>query len=159
MDDMQTKEVKDGKPCGWSEYTLAFLLLRLWLGVRALFAGLEKYEAVADGVRGYGLANYRPVPKTWMRMFSAEPLLPEWALNLYYPVVGPLLILLGITLLLGICTRTTLFVMGLFYVSITMGMVMIGQESVAGFMGVHVLMVAAALVLVRYNRLQVFGRF
>lgn len=159
MDETNKCNATESACKGWNEYTLAFLLLRLWLAVRAIATGLEKYEGVTDGVRSYALSFYKAVPKTWERQFALEPLLPSWALSAYYVVLGPALILLGVALLLGICTRTTLFLMGLVYISITLGVVLIGQEPVAGSMGTHLLLVAVALMLVRHNRCQVFGKF
>ena len=159
MDETNKTDMTGATGKGWNEYTLAFFLLRLWLAVRAIATGLEKYEGVTDGVRAYGWSLYKAVPKTWERQFALEPLLPSWALSSYYVILGPALILLGVALLLGICTRTTLFLMGLLYISITLGVVLIGQEPVAGSMGTHVLLVVAALALVRHNRWQLFGKF
>ena len=78
---------------------LAFWVLRLWLGVRALLAGIEKfgaYQSVAMpvidpatgqpdasgvmvnvNVKHYAFANYSGVPAALKDKFTHEPLLPK----------------------------------------------------------------------------------
>ena len=43
--DKKTNGSGESQGCGNCDYTLAFLLLRGWLAVRAIMAGLEKYGA------------------------------------------------------------------------------------------------------------------
>ena len=44
MTDSTEKEQNPGRKVNW-DFTFAFLLLRLWLGARALFVGIEKFAA------------------------------------------------------------------------------------------------------------------
>ena len=81
----------------------ASILLRLWLGVRALQTGIEKYaglepvdkEVQIDGAANkygltdvevekvYGMDHYPGVPEALMENFKGEPLMMGWALNVY----------------------------------------------------------------------------
>ena len=85
------------------DYTFAFLALRLWLGVRALFVGMQKfaaYKAVAMplidpstgqpdasgvmvnmSVKSYALANYAGIPVGLRDKFAHEPMFPKFALT------------------------------------------------------------------------------
>jgi len=159
--------------------TLGFLLLRLWLALRAIVSGLEKYAGTTtsdapvtiDGaVNSYGLtastsgkvyslSNYQGVPDALRGKFESEPLLPTFALNIFDTLLGPALILFGITLLLGIGTRISLFAMGLIYLSLTVGLIMIQQDAGIAWLGIHVIMVAFALFQVKYNRFAVLTKF
>ena len=152
---------------------LGFLILRLWLSVRAVITGIEKYAgsksmdapvSIDGAVNSYGLtasesekvyslANYHGVPEALMGKFQGQPLIPSAALSLFDTLLGPGLILFGLTLLLGIATRISLFAMGLIYVGLTAGLILIKQDAGIAWLGVHVLMVAFALCHVRYNRL------
>jgi thiosulfate dehydrogenase [quinone] large subunit len=67
--------------------------------------------------------------------------------------LGYILIILGLALLVGLRTRETLLCMGLLYSMLTVGLILISQEQGVAWLGVHVLLVAAALVLVPANRL------
>ncbi len=162
----------DGGQCN-CDYTLAFLLLRGWLAVRALLAGVEKYGAyksvqvpVLDEhgqpdpggavldlkVKFYSLANYHGVPAALQTKFHNEVLLPGFALNLFDKVLGPVLILTGLTLLLGLGTRTSLLVQGLIYIALSVGLILINQPDGIAYLGIHLGLVAGALVLAKYNK-------
>jgi thiosulfate dehydrogenase [quinone] large subunit len=154
--------------------TLAFLVLRGWLGIRALVAGVDKYsesvkvqKPLMDPVTGmqdpsgalvdvvqkvYGLGRYHAVPQILQDKFALEPLLPSVLLKPFYAVLGPALIILGVTLLLGIFTRISLFLQGILYIVLTIGLMLINQNDGATFLGIHIVLVAMALVLVDNNR-------
>ena len=102
----------------------------------------------------YGLAHYSGIPEALRSKFEAEPLLPGFALGLYDKLLGPALLIVGITLLLGIATRVSLFVHGLIYISLTVGLILIKQDSGVAWLGIHVLLVAVALFHAKHNRCQ-----
>lgn len=165
------------RPCG---ETLGFWVLRAWLGLRALLTGVEKFAGtrveqtplldefgnpdmsgatVEVKVKVYGLAHYHGLPPSLESAFAREPLLPGWALSAYGAVLGWALIALGAALLLGVCTRLTLFAMGLLYASLTAGLILIGQDAGIAWLGVHVALVALALRWSDANRLALFDKF
>ncbi|MBC8011324.1 MAG: hypothetical protein H7067_14650, partial [Burkholderiales bacterium] len=103
--------------------TYAFLTLRLWLGLRALIAGIEKFgdtrskqiplldatgEPDISGAtvevqeKFYAFSNYHAVPDALRDKLALEPLMPSWMTTPFYAVLGGLLIALGLTLLLGL---------------------------------------------------------
>ncbi|MDR0901537.1 MAG: hypothetical protein LBM92_02075 [Opitutaceae bacterium] len=152
--------------CLPSGASLGFVVLRLWLAVRALLTALEKFAGakmvqkplldefgnpdmsgamIEVKTKVYSLANYHGMAPSLEEALRAEPLMPGWMLTAYSYALGPVLILLGLTLLLGICTRLTLFVMGLVYVSLTVGMILLGQDAGCAWLGVHTIMIALAL--------------
>ncbi len=159
--------------------TFSFWVLRLWLGARALITGIEKYsgtrsssEAVTiDGApntygltaaqsdKVYGLEFYHGVPEALSQRFASEPLIPGFSLSLFDKVLGPALILLGLMLLLGIATRLSLLGMGLVYVALTVGLILIRQDAGVAWLGVHVALVAMALNHVSHNRLAILKKW
>ena len=153
--------------------TYAFWTLRLWLGLRALLAGIEKFSGTinvqqplldqngtpdSSGAmvevekKVYGFAHYQAIPDSLQDKFAGEPLLPGLLTTPFYAILGYLLIVLGLALLLGIRTRETLFGMGLLYCVLTIGLILIGEQQGVAWMGIHVMIVAAALALSPYNR-------
>ena len=101
-------ENKSGLECN-CDFSLAFLVLRGWLGLRALLAGVEKYGAyksvqkplldehgVPDAggavidlkVKFYDLANYHGIPAALKTKFENEALLPGFSLNLVFKAGG-----------------------------------------------------------------------
>lgn len=168
-------------PCGGCDYSLAFLVLRGWLGVRALLTGIEKFGAYktiqqplldpatgqpdASGalvelkVKYYALANYSGIPAGLKGKFANEALLPSFAMSAFDYLLGPALIATGIMLLLGLGTRISLFVQGLIYIALTVGLILIGQNDGISWLGIHVALVAFALVLAKNNKLALLKKW
>ena len=169
-----------GRSRHW-DYTFAFWALRLWLGVRALFVGVQKfaaYKAVAMplidpstgqpdasgvmvnvNVKSYALANYAGIPAGLAEKFAHEPLFPKFALVAFDKMLGPAFILTGIMLILGIGTRLSLLAQALLYVALTVGLVLIDQNDGVAYLGIHIGLVAAAFLLAQHNRLVVLRRW
>lgn len=89
--------------------------------------------------------------------------MPEWALKIFDNALGYVLLVLGLTLLLGIGTRISLFVQGLLYIGLTLGFIAITQEPGSSMgitmLGVHVALVVAALALSKHNKLTLLKQF
>lgn len=158
--------------------SFAFIVLRLWLGVRSLFTGLEKFAGVETVQRPlldefgdpdisgamvnvkekvYGFSHYHGLPEPLYDKFAAEPLMPTWALDLYSGLLGYLLLALGLLLIVGALPRLALFASGLVYVSLSVGLVLLNESGGVAWLGTHVLLVALALLLVKYNRWALAG--
>ncbi|MBT8045377.1 MAG: hypothetical protein KJO79_10540 [Verrucomicrobiae bacterium] len=166
-DDSTTKSC-----CNSLGHIFATLLLRLWLGVRALQTGIEKfagknmseepikvdgevYDADLTEVassKAYSLDNYHGIPESMRDTFAGEPLMMGWALKVYDFVLGPALVLLGLTILLGLASRVSLFFLGLLYISLTWGLILIKQDSGVAWLGIHMIMIVMALSWSKYNR-------
>jgi thiosulfate dehydrogenase [quinone] large subunit len=163
------------------DFTLAFWVLRLWLAARAILTGLEKfgsYQSLAVpvidpqtgqpdssgvmmnvNVKHYALSTYNGIPAALKEKFKYEPLLPKFALTAFDHLLGPAFILTGVMLLLGLGTRISLFVQGLIYVSLTVGLILIHQDDGISWLGIHVALVAFALVLARHNKVALLKKW
>lgn len=157
----------------------AMLLLRGWLAVRAIQSGIEKYAGTkaadqlvpVDGnVNEYGLTapgtvkfyaweNYHGVPQSLMSQFKAEPLMLQAALPWYDKLLGPALIVLGATILLGFATRTSLFLLGLIYISLTWGLILLKKDEGVAWLGVHLGLIVLALVFAKHDRLALLRKW
>lgn len=155
------------------------MLLRVWLAIRAIQTGVEKYAGMkgsdqpisidgktndyglteATQIKEYALSHYHGVPEPLMKKFLAEPLMTPQMLNLYDKVLGPALIVLGLTILLGIATRTSLFLLGMLYVSLTFGLILIKEDSGVAWLGIHMIMIVMALAMAKHNRLCVLKKW
>lgn len=179
MASTETKELPAQK-FAW-DFTFAFWGLRLWLGARALFVGIQKfatYKAVAVplvdpstgqpdasgvmvnvSVKSYALANYTGIPVALRDKFAHDPLLPKFALTLFDHILGPAFILAGIMLILGLGTRVSLVIQGLLFIALTIGLILIDQNDGVAYLGIHIGLVAAAFMLVQHNRFAVLKRW
>jgi len=177
--DLDEPKAASGRTAHW-DYTFAFWALRLWLGVRALFVGIQKFAAYksvamplidpstgqpdASGVminvnvKSYALANYAGIPVGLRDKFAHEPLFPKFALVLFDRMLGPAFILTGIMLIIGLGTRLSLLAQGLLFVALTVGLVLIDSNDGVAYLGIHIGLVAAAFWLARYNRFAVMNK-
>ncbi len=169
-----------GGGCAW-DGTLAFLVLRGWLAMRAILTGIEKFagyttiqKPFVDPVTGmedpsgalievkqkfYALTNYAAVPPSLKDKFAQEPLLPKAAASLFYGALGPALIVLGLMLLIGLGTRISLLAQGALYIALTAGLILIKQDDGVAWLAIHVALVAMALTLAKYNRFSVLKKW
>ena len=163
-----------GKCCSNCDATLAFWALRGWLAVRAILTGVEKFGAYktiqkplidpstgqpdASGVlhnvsvKYYSFANYSGIPASLKEKFANEPLLPKFALTAFDHLLGPLLIASGVMLIIGIGTRISLFLQGIIYIALTVGLILIHQDDGISWLGIHIALVAFALTLAKHNK-------
>lgn len=153
--------------------TYAFWCLRLWLGLRVLLAGVEKFSGkitvqqplldangtpdasgavVAVTKKVYGFSHYQSIPENLRDKFAQEPLLPGFLAAPFYALLGYVLIVLGLALLLGIRTREALLGIGLVFTLLTVGLILIAQEQGVAWLAVQIGLVAVALALSPYNR-------
>lgn len=169
--------------------TLAAWLLRFWLATRVIGTGLTKFQGKAkvikaeyagdsdedlavlgdqayDVVDKLGIQFYHGLPEKGpmtIQTFSDSPLMPSFMVGPYAAVLGVALIGLGLTVLLGLFSRVSLFLMGLLYISLTYGFIILepsmGPSAAAGiaYLGVHVIMIVMALALSKYNKFELFN--
>ncbi len=130
------------------EYTAAFLLLRVFLGLRTLLAGVEKFERQGT----YSFENYYANMGKMAEGITSASFLPLWATRNFAHPLGYVLIILGAALLLGVRTRIALILTGLVYVGLSFGLMAVQEGEGVAWLGVQIGLFAAALVLVRHNR-------
>lgn len=163
------------------DFTFAFWALRLWLGFRALFVGIQKYAAykavatplidpstgqpdasgvmVNVNVKSYALANYVGIPTALRDKFAHDPFFPKFALTLFDRMLGPVFILTGVMLIIGLGTRLSLLVQGMLFIALTVGLVLIDANDGVAYLGIHIGLVAAAFLLAQHNRFAVLKRW
>jgi len=165
--------------CTSDKLALVFgsILCRLWLGVRALQTGIEKFsgskamnaEVEAGGQatglyagsseKAYSLDFYHGVPESMMAQFEKEPLMLKFMLPLYDKVLGPALTLMGVTLLLGVGTRISYMAQGLLYISLTWGLILLNQSSGVAWLGTHMILIVMGLALAKYDRFVILKKW
>ncbi|MDD4347634.1 MAG: hypothetical protein PHF70_00905, partial [Opitutales bacterium] len=134
----------------WTNHTWAFLSLRLWIGLRWLLVGLEKFEL--NGA--YSLANHSEnMERMATGIANSTPLLPEWLTRIYTWPLGYIHVALGIVLLLGIKTRIALIFSSLMFISLSVGLMAVSEEEGIAWLAIHMLLNVWALTLLQHNRL------
>ena len=72
-------EQSSSSPAHRCEYAAAFFLLRLFLGLRTLFAGIEKFESKGT----YSVANYRDNMIHMAEGITGASFLPLWSTRFF----------------------------------------------------------------------------
>ena len=180
MNNANEKKDSESSCCSCCDATLAFWLLRIWLAARAILAGVEKYGAYrsvqkpvldANGqpdatgavldlkLKFYSWDNYHGIPATLRTKFENEFLLPGWSLNIFDKCLGPALIITGVMLLIGLGTRVSLMLQGIIYIALSVGLILINQPDGIAYLGIHLGLVAGALLLAKHNKLTLLKKW
>ncbi|MBL9113802.1 MAG: DoxX family membrane protein [Verrucomicrobiaceae bacterium] len=149
---------KSCNSCCRLEWTYAHTILRLWVGLRLFMAGIDKFRTKGGNEFSFEnlSANLTPI-KTLMMESTPGFLLPKFMITPYFYVLTAGLIIAGITSLLGVCTRLSLFVGGLLFVSLSHGIMALPDDKDAVWLGIQVAITAFALVTASHNQLSVDG--
>lgn len=126
----------------------AFLTLRLFLGIRWLIAGIEKFELNDT----YSFANYYENMRRMGTGIAGSTFLPQWMCLPYAYAIGHLMLILGVLLLLGVKTRLVLVATSALYISLAAGLMAAEEDGGVAWLAIHVGLTAGALLLVKHNR-------
>lgn len=157
---------------------LTLLLVRIWLGLRSLGTGVQKFsatvssdsEVMIDGkvndygltsdtpVRVFGIEHYTGIPESLRTSFEEELQMPELLLTLFSGSLGPSFILLGITILFGIFPRISLFLLGLLFAVLTAGLTLLEMDPGIAWLGTHMLLIAYVLFNADKDKFTLYGK-
>lgn len=134
----------------------ACFLLRMWIGMRLMFAGLTKFlKKNEEGTFEFNTENAAATMENItgpMKNFTA---IPEWAIDQFATVLPWALLIIGCWLIVGLFSRIALFAAGGLILSLSMGLMMLPDDVAAVQRGVEILVIALALITVKHNILAV----
>ena len=140
------------------DWAFAHLILRLWVGLRLFMAGLDKLRE--KGGDGFGFQfiekSMAPIIEN-MGKYANTHVLPIWAIKPYAMVLPWALLITGVASVLGICTRFSLFLGGMTFVSLAFGLMAMPDDDQAVYRGIEVAITALALMTASANKFSVDG--
>jgi thiosulfate dehydrogenase [quinone] large subunit len=142
---------KADAPCCDYALTPAYWLLRIWLGLRLLASGLEKFKV--QGEIKYSLEAYKSFVDANANLIADQTFLPAPLCKAFMFPLGFAMLVCGFFILVGFLNRLSLFVGGLIFVALSFGMMLLPDPHQTLDLGIYVVFFAAALALVRHNRL------
>lgn len=144
-----------------NRWDLAFanLLLRLWIGLRLVFAGLDKFRSGSGSDATFNLENYEKKMAAIAKLTYNNGFLPENLCNLYAKPLGYLLLIAGVWAVIGLFSRLGLFFAGLVFLSLGVGLATLPDDTEVLFIGVHILIVAAALATNQHSKFSLDSLF
>jgi uncharacterized membrane protein YphA (DoxX/SURF4 family) len=139
------------------ELVFANLLLRLWIALRLIMAGLDKFR-YGDGVNTtFNMENYTKKMDAIATATHERGFIPLSLCNLYAKPLGFLLLLCGAWAAVGIFSRLGLLACGLIMLSLGIGLSTMGDDTEVVYIGIHILIIAAALATNHANKLSLDG--
>jgi uncharacterized membrane protein YphA (DoxX/SURF4 family) len=141
------------------DLALANLLLRLWIGLRLVFAGLDKFRAGSGADATFNMENYEKKMAAIAKLTYNNGFLPENLCNLYAKPLGFLLLIAGVWAVIGLFSRLGLFFAGLVFLSLGVGLATLPDDTEVLYIGVHILIVAAALATNQHSMFSLDGLF
>ena len=139
------------------DLALANLLLRLWIGLRLVFAGIDKFRYGSGADATFNMENYEKKMAAIAKLTYNNGFLPENLCNLYAKPLGYLLLVAGVWAVLGLFGRLGLFFAGLVFLSLGVGLATLPDDTEVLFIGVHILIVAAALATNQHSKFSLDG--
>ena len=143
------------------QWNLVFanLLLRLWIGLRLVMAGLDKFRAGDGESTTWSLDNYATKTQRIADLTSSHGFLPKAMCDAYAKPLGYILIAAGAWAVIGLFLELGLLFAGFVVLSLGVGLATLPDDTEVVYIGIHVLIVAAALATSRHKSLSVDGLF
>ena len=143
---------KDSSTCDTFGSQAALLILRLWIGLRLFFAGIEKFRGKSDtGEIELTFAHFKSKMAIISEGVSANSMLPKWMCDAYAYPLPFLLTIVGIACLVGIFTRLSLLLAGLLFLSLAFGVMVLPDDTQSLYLGLHVAICAFALCISKHH--------
>ena len=130
----------------------ACFLLRMWIGMRLLFAGLTKWKVKNDeGQWEFAPSNGEKVMENITGVMKANTPIPESMLGYYATFLPWALVITGIWVIIGLFTRLSIIAAGAVILSLSFGLMLLPDDVDTVRRGVEILIIALALVTVKHN--------
>lgn len=143
-----------------TEWDYAHLILRLWVGLRLLMAGIDKLRQ--KGGDGFGFEYIEKSMAPIVDTMTANALIPAAMIKPYAMVLPWALLVTGVWCILGLFSRVGLLLGGLTFLSLSAGLMALPDDDQAVYRGIEVAITAFALITASHNMFSldglIFGR-
>ena len=130
----------------------ACFFLRMWIGMRLMFAGLTKfYVKNEEGGWNFDPENAKYVMSNITSTMETNTAIPKFMLDQYSTVLPWALLVVGASVMFGFFTRISLFLAGALVLSLSFGLMLLPDDTAAVERGVEIIVVGLALMTVKHN--------
>ncbi len=156
----ESESESETKCCSSLHLTFANLILRLWVGLRLFMAGVDKFRS-GDGAQNvtFSLENYATKSERIAKLMSENSFLPADMCNMYAHSIGYVLLAVGAWVVVGLFTEFALLIAGFTVLSLGFGLAALPDDTEVVYIGIHVLVVSAALATCRNKGISLDGLF
>ncbi|MGK0187458.1 MAG: thiosulfate dehydrogenase [quinone] large subunit [Verrucomicrobiales bacterium] len=165
MSEADTSKTTPSEKQPWSGDTMAYLMLRVFIGLRLVMSGLDKFKISNNVIDERGgvsrvrldeLYRFEHLQAKADKIIGAVPKfggIDSTLAELYLKSLAPLMICVGVSILIGFLNRLSLFAGGMIFISLSFGLMSIGEEETVYRLGVYVALIALAFHYVKANKL------
>ena len=135
----------------------ACFFLRMWIGMRLLFAGLTKWKGKNEetGEWEFATENGKYVMENITGVMKANTPISEKMLENYATFLPWALVITGAWVIIGLFTRISLIAAGAVILSLSFGLMLLPDDVDVVRRGVELVVIALALMTVKHNILAV----
>ncbi|TLD69661.1 DoxX family membrane protein [Phragmitibacter flavus] len=136
----------------------AHLILRLWVAMRLIMAGVDKFRAGNGPDTTFSFENYDKKSTAIANLMATNSLLPAALCGPYAHSIGYVLLLVGLWTLIGLFTELSLLAAGLVFLSLGFGLAALPDDlELSANIGVAIIITALALYTARGNKFSLDG--
>ncbi|HCN29002.1 MAG TPA: hypothetical protein DIT64_09645 [Verrucomicrobiales bacterium] len=119
--------------CSRLDLAFANLIARLWVALRLVMAGVDKFRAGDGAEATFSTANYETKTKLISDLMTQNSFLPAFlpasAIDMYAHSIGYLLIAVGLWVAVGLLSEFALVAAGLTFLSLGFGLAALPDDS------------------------------
>ncbi len=142
------------------DLAFAHLLTRLWVGLRLVMAGVDKFRAGSGWKDStFNLENYAKKSDQIATLMSTNSFLPENLCKMYAHGIGYALLGVGAWVIIGLFTEFSLLAAGLLFLSLGFGLSALPDDTEVVYIGASIAVTAIALITARAKQISLDGLF
>lgn len=146
------------------DLAFANLTLRLWVGLRLVMAGVDKFRSGDGAAATFNSANYETKTGVISKLITENSFLaaflPPSMIDLYAHSIGYILLVVGAWVLVGLFSEFALLAAGLTFFSLGIGLAALPDDmELSANIGVGIVITALALMTNRHGFISLDGIF
>lgn len=144
--------------CPRLDLAFANLTLRLWVALRFVMAGVDKFRA-GDGANAtFNMGNFQTKADQIAKLMTDNSIVPPAFIGPFAHSIGYVLLVVGVWVAIGILSEFSLFAAGLTFLSLGFGLASLPDDmELTANIGVGIIITGLALMTNKYGFLSLDG--
>jgi thiosulfate dehydrogenase [quinone] large subunit len=148
--------------CPRLDLAFANLITRLWVALRLLMAGVDKFRSGDGAAATFNVSNYETKTNLISKLMTDNSFLPAFlppaAIDAYAHGIGYALLFVGVWVALGLYSELSLFAAGLTFLSLGFGLAALPDDTELGVnIGIGIIITYLALTTAKHGFLSLDG--
>lgn len=142
------------------DLAFANLTLRLWVALRFVMAGVDKFRAGDGASATFNIGNYQTKSDQIAKLMTDNSIVPSAMIGPFAHSIGYILLVVGVWVAVGLFSEFALFAAGLTFLSLGFGLAALPDDmELTANIGVGIIVTGLALMTNKYGCLSLDGIF